>query len=57
MDYAQGIIIAIATSISTVSVIGAIVFVLRSWLIERLKASIKHEYDIKILEFERKKEV
>lgn len=57
MEYAQSFIIAIVTSLSTVSVLGAIAFVLRSWLIERLKSSIKHEYDLKILEIERQKEI
>ncbi len=57
MDYAQGFIIAIVTSLSTVSVLGAIAFILRSWLIERLKASIKHEYDLKVIEIERQKEI
>gem|GEM_PF-4298482 len=57
MEYAQGFIIAVVTSISTVSGLGAIAYVLRSWLIERLKASIKHEYDLKMLEIERQKEI
>ena len=57
MDYAQGFLIAVVASISTVSVFGAIAFVLRSWLIERLKASIKHEYDLRVLEIERQREV
>jgi len=57
LEYAQGFIIAVVTSISTVSGLGAIAYVLRSWLIERLKASIKHEYDLKMLEIERQKEI
>lgn len=57
LEYAQGFIIAIVTSISTVSVLGVIAYVLRSWLIERLKASIQHEYDLKMLEIERQKEI
>lgn len=44
-------------SVSTVAILGFIVYVLRSWIIERLKASIKHEYDLKMLEVESQKEI
>ena len=53
----QTFIIAITASISTISIMGIIAYLLRSWIIERLKASIKHEYDLKILEVERQREI
>ena len=49
--------IAALSSISTVAILSFIVFISRSWIIERLKASIKHEYDLKILEVEAQKEI
>lgn len=57
LEYASEFIIAIVSSISTVSALGLVAYVLRSWLIERLKASIKHEYDLRMLEIERQKEI
>ncbi|WP_318469439.1 hypothetical protein [Photobacterium leiognathi] len=45
------------TSISTATVLGGIAFICRSWIIERLKASIKYEYDLKKIEIENQKEI
>ncbi|HBT87896.1 hypothetical protein [Desulfobacter sp.] len=57
MDTFATFLIAFASSISTVSIIGFVAYILRSWIIERLKASIKHEYDLKMLEVQRQKEI
>lgn len=48
---------SIIGSVSTVAVVGGIAFFCRKWLLERIKASIKHEYDLKILELESQKEI
>ena len=53
----QTVIISIISSISTIAFLGFIGFLLRSWIIERLKASIKHEYALKILEVEHQREI
>lgn len=53
----QTFISAIIGSISTVAILGVVGYLLRSWIIERLKASIKHEYDLKMLEVERQREI
>jgi hypothetical protein len=53
----QTFISAFIGSIATVAILGVIGYLLRSWIIERLKASIKHEYDLKILEVERQREI
>jgi hypothetical protein len=55
--YLMQFAIAALGSISTVAILGFIVFISRSWIIERLKASIKHEYDLKILEVEAQREM
>ena len=44
-------------SVSTVAILGFIAYIFRSWIIERLKASIKHEYDLRVLELENQKEI
>ncbi|WP_339605556.1 hypothetical protein [Vibrio sp. B1-2] len=44
-------------SVSTVTLLAIVAYLCRSWLIERLKASIKHEYDLKMLEVESQKEI
>jgi hypothetical protein len=53
----QTFITAIFSSISTVAILGFVGYLLRSWIIERLKASIKHEYDLKMFEVERQREI
>ncbi|MBU0908744.1 MAG: hypothetical protein KKA54_03535 [Proteobacteria bacterium] len=45
------------SSFSTVSIIAVIGFLLRSWIATRLRWSIKHEYDKKMLEVESQKEI
>ncbi len=50
-------LIAIISSISTVTILGFAGYIFRSWILVRLKASIKHEYDLKILEVQRQKEI
>jgi len=57
LEYTQTFIISIISSISTVSILVFVGYLLRSWIIERLKASIKHEYDLKMLEVERQREI
>jgi len=57
LEHIEPYFIGLLGSISTVAILGVIAYVLRSWLIERLKASIKHEYDLKMLELERQKEI
>jgi hypothetical protein len=49
--------ISLISSISTVSLVGVALFLSRTWLVERLKASIQHEYFLKKLEIERQKEI
>lgn len=57
MDHLEPFLIGLFSSISTVTILGFVAYILRSWLLERLKASIKHEYDLKKLEIERQKEI
>lgn len=49
--------ISIISSISTVGTLGFVGYIFRSWILERLKASIKHEYDLKMLEVESQREI
>ena len=51
------IIVSLVSSVSTIGVIGAIGYLLRSWLLERLKAAINHEYNLKLLELEKQREM
>jgi hypothetical protein len=51
------VVIALVSSISTVSLVSAVLYLSRTWIVERLKASIKHEYDLKNLELDRQKEI
>lgn len=44
----EAIAIALISSISSVSLISLLVFLSRNWILERLKASVKHEYDLKL---------
>lgn len=44
----ENILIAIISSISSVSLVALLTFLCRNWLLERLKASVKHEYDLKL---------
>ncbi|WP_413495807.1 hypothetical protein [Shewanella baltica] len=44
----ESILVAIISSISSVSLIALLVFLCRNWLLERLKASVKYEYDLKL---------
>ncbi len=57
MEYFQSFAIATISSLSTTIILGFVCYIARSWIIERLKASVKHEYDLKLLEFETKKEI
>ncbi|OCH43732.1 hypothetical protein A6E02_11555 [Aliivibrio fischeri] len=45
------------SSFSTVSLIACIVFLFRTWISTRLRWSVKHEYDKKMLEVESQKEI
>ncbi|QQG64553.1 hypothetical protein [Desulfobulbus oligotrophicus] len=47
----ENIILALLSSISSVSLAALIMYLGRNWLLERLKASVKHEYDIKLESF------
>jgi len=49
--------VSVIGSISTVSILGLIGYISRNWIVERLKASIKHEYDLKMLEVESQREI
>lgn len=40
--------ISVVSAVTTTGLISCIVFLCRNWLIERLKASIKHEYDLRL---------
>lgn len=44
----ETILISIFSSISTIGLLGVIAYLCRNWIKERLKASIKHEYDLKL---------
>lgn len=57
MDNLHPFFISVISSISTAGVLGFIGYICRSWIIERLKVSIKHEYDVKMLEIENQREV
>ncbi|WP_320819405.1 hypothetical protein [Thalassolituus sp.] len=57
MNFANSIFVSVVSTISTLSIVGIVAFLLRTWIVERLKGSIKHEYDVKLLEVERQKEV
>lgn len=57
MENLMPFIMGLLGSVSTVAILGFVVYISRSWIIERLKASIKHEYDLKMLEVESQKEI
>tara|TARA_R110001599_G_C12276626_1_gene662546 strand:- start:6403 stop:6909 length:507 start_codon:yes stop_codon:yes gene_type:complete len=57
VEYLEPFIISTLSSISTVGTLGIVAFISRSWIMERLKSSIKHEYDLRILEIESQKEI
>lgn len=44
-------------SVSTLAILGFIAYIFRSWIIEKLKGSIKHRHDLKMLEIENQKEI
>ena len=44
----ETIVIALLSSISSVSLMALLAFLCRNWVMERLKASVKHEYDLKL---------
>ncbi len=50
-------LVSLAGSVSTVALLGIVAFLARTWIAERLKASIKHEYDVKMLEVEHQREI
>jgi hypothetical protein len=49
--------IGIISSLSTVTLIGIIIFLFKTWIIKRLQYSIKHEYDKKLSELQHDREV
>lgn len=53
----QFLIATISSLVSTISILAIIGYIFREWFKTRLKASIKHEYDLKILEVQRQKEI
>jgi hypothetical protein len=44
----ENILVALLSSVSSVGLIALLSYVCRNWLLERLKASVKHEYDLKL---------
>ncbi|MEL0623596.1 hypothetical protein V6238_10895 [Marinomonas arenicola] len=44
----ESILVALLSSISSVGLIALLTYLCRNWLLERLKASVKHEYDLKL---------
>lgn len=52
----ENFLIAVMSSISTVTMLTIVAFLSRSLIIERLKASINHEYDLKMFEIEAERE-
>lgn len=57
MEELSPFISSVLGSVSTVGILSAIGYFCRKWLLERVKASIKHEYDLKMLEIESQKEI
>ncbi|MGR2893543.1 hypothetical protein ABMX90_22325 [Vibrio vulnificus] len=53
----ENIVIALMSSLSTVTVIAIVAYLLRTWIATRLRWSVKHEYDKKMLEVESQKEI
>ena len=44
----ETLFIALFSSVTTVAGLSFSAYLCRNWLLERLKASIKHEYDLKL---------
>ncbi len=44
----ESIVVALVSSISSVSFIALLTYLSRNWLLEKLKTSVKHEYDLKL---------
>ncbi len=44
----ESVVVALLSSFSSVGLIALITYMCRDWLLERLKASVKHEYDLKL---------
>ncbi|AUD77730.1 hypothetical protein CW740_00155 [Kangiella profundi] len=44
----ETILVAFLSSVSSVGLIALLTYLCRNWLLERLKASVKHEYDLKL---------
>lgn len=44
----ENILVALLSSVSSVGLIALLAYLCRNWLLERLKASVKHEYDLKL---------
>ncbi|MFC3032552.1 hypothetical protein ACFOEE_08480 [Pseudoalteromonas fenneropenaei] len=57
MEYLSPFLLSVVSSISTVGILAFVGYIFRSWIVERLKASIKHEYDLRMLEIESQREV
>ena len=53
----ENILLALMSSLSTISALGIVGYLCRIWIANRLRWSIKHEYDIKMLEVESQKEI
>jgi len=57
VDNFMPFVMGLLGSVSTVVILGFVAYIFRSWIITRLKASIKHEYDLKMLEVESQREI
>ena len=44
----ENIFIALLSSFSSVGFVAILTYISRNWILERLKASVKHEYDLKL---------
>lgn len=44
----ENIFIALLSSFSSVGFVAVLTYICRNWILERLKASVKHEYDLKL---------
>lgn len=44
----ENILVALLSSVSSVGLIAFLTYLCRNWLLERIKASVKHEYDLKL---------
>ncbi|MDR3175733.1 MAG: hypothetical protein LBU06_04295 [Desulfovibrio sp.] len=50
-------IAAVIGSVSVAGLLGVCGFIFRGWVVEKLKASINYEYNLKLIELQREREI